>query len=135
MCRQQSSRRWRRGLRGLAVHQVGHLGLTHGDARGLRVLEEKVLVDELLPDGVAELLLLLLAGGRGAGHQFVDPGKLVGLGLEVGIADGLAGDLAHVILRRDGLDRLDDLARIDDEEEEREGDQNGKDDAPTAKFL
>ena len=100
----------------LAVGQVHDLVLAHIDAGGLRILDEQVLFHEALPDRIADLLLLLLAGGGVSGHQFIDAGETVDLRLEIGITDGLLTDLAHVILGRDGLDRLDDLARIDDEE-------------------
>ena len=100
----------------LAVGQVHDLVLTHVDAGGLAVLDEQVLFHETLPDRVTDLLLLLLAGGSVSGHQLIDAGHPVDLRLEIGITDGLATDLAHVILGGDGLDRLDDLARIDDEE-------------------
>ena len=119
----------------LAAHQVLELFLADVDTRGIRVLDEQVFVDEALPHRVANLLLLLLAGGGSAGKHLIDAGILVDLLLEVGVAHGLTIDLAHIVLGRDGLDRLDDLARIDDEQEEREGNQDGKDDAPTAKFL
>ena len=98
----------------LAAHQGHHLVLADGQAGVLGILDKHVLVQELLPCGVADLLLGLLVAD-GAGEELVDGRVTVDVGLEVRVGHFLACNLADVILGRHRIEcRLQGVG-VDDE--------------------
>ena len=78
--------------------EVHEFSLADGDARGLGVLDEQILVHKLLPGGVADLLLGLLVLHAGAGDDFVDLGVPFNILEIVGIANCLTVDKPDIVL-------------------------------------
>ena len=95
--------------------KVDYFVFTYADAGVLGVLDEHVPVHEVLPCGVADLLLALLVLHVGAGGDLVDRCELVYVFQEVCIRNSLAVDAADVVLGRNVAESALEGSRIDDE--------------------
>ena len=102
------------GRRIAAGGEVHKLCAADGDACILCVLHEEELVDEALPGGVADLLLLLLTVSAAAGGDLVYGGETFDLFLVVGVAHCAAGYLADVIFAGHALHCALESTRVDD---------------------
>ena len=107
----------------LAAHQGQHLVLADGQAGILGILDEHVLVQELLPRGVADLLLGLLVAD-GPGEELVDGRVTVDVGLEVRVGHPLACNLADVVFGRHRVECRLQRVRVNDKGKEGQRDDN-----------
>ena len=82
----------------VSCHKRLHLFFSDLDSSLIGFLGEEIPVDEVLPGGVTDLLLLLLVLGGSSGYHLIDSGEIFYVLLKIDIGNGLTVDLTDIVL-------------------------------------